>query len=67
MTPARFSDCLAALGWSVRALADRLGEHRTTVRRWVAADEIPDAVGDWLENVTALVQSTPPPNWRDGC
>ena len=62
MTPARFSECLAALGWSVRALAERLGEHRTTVRRWQVSGQVPAPVAEWLDRVTEAMRSMPPPH-----
>jgi hypothetical protein len=38
MSPYRLSLCLIILGWSERELARRTGEHRTTIRRWLAGE-----------------------------
>ena len=62
MTPTRFAECLAILGWSERALADRLGEHRTTVRRWHGNP--PPLVAEWLERRAQGLAADPAPSWR---
>ncbi len=50
MTPADFRECLAALRWSQRSLADLLRTHPTTVRRWATGQQpIPINVQEWLE------------------
>ena len=61
MTPDRFRECLAARRWSQRGLADALGMHQTTARRW-AADEgiVPANACGWLEDLTAAHQVQPP-------
>ena len=44
---------LAIIDWSVRDLARRLGEHQTTVTRWVSNQAtIPAEVAAWLEILT---------------
>jgi DNA-binding transcriptional regulator YdaS (Cro superfamily) len=49
MTPHRFHECLDAIGWSQRALADRLGVHETRTRRWASGRyPIPANVAVWL-------------------
>ena len=50
MTPTRFRACLESIGWSQRALADRLGLHETRTRRWASGRyEVPQNVADWLQ------------------
>ena len=49
MSPYRLALCLLTLGWSERELARRTGEHRNTVRRWLAGDSSVDPdVAAWL-------------------
>ena len=66
MTPDRFRECLAALRWSQRALADALGVHQTTARRWATGDgTIPVNVAQWLEELTAAHLAQPlPVGWQ---
>lgn len=55
MTPDRFRECLALLHWSLRGLADILGTHPTSVRRWATGDgTIPANVAAWLEELAAV-------------
>ncbi|PPQ35428.1 hypothetical protein CCS01_07510 [Rhodopila globiformis] len=62
MTPDRFRDCLAALDWSQRGLAQRLGLQPTTVRRWAAGTgRIPEEVARWLERVAQPLRREPRP------
>lgn len=51
MTPARYRECLAALGWSMTFLADWLGIHPTTAQNWGRGrgKPIPANVAEWLE------------------
>lgn len=49
MTPDRFHECLAALRWSQRGLADALTMDERQVRRWAAGARIPDGIAAWLE------------------
>ena len=63
MTPSRLRECLEALGWSQRGLADMLGVHETRTRRWArGALEIPAEVADWLETLTAVHVAHPAPD-----
>jgi hypothetical protein len=54
MSPYRLALCLLTLGWSERELARRTGEHRNTLRRWLAGESAADPdVAAWLEILTA--------------
>ena len=53
MTPTRLRECLDALRWSQRALADNLGVSERIARRWAAGSAIiPGPVASWLESAT---------------
>ena len=63
MSPDRFRDCLAALRWSQRGLAEMLATHTTTVRRWATGDAIiPSNVAQWLEELAGLHHARPLPS-----
>ena len=66
MTPDRFRECLAALRWSQRSLAELLGVHQTTARRWATGEGIvPPNVARWLEDLAAAHQAHPlPAGWQ---
>ena len=60
MSPYRLSVCLIILGWSERELARRTGEHRTTLRRWLAGEsQIDPSVAKWLEVLVAVHVANP--------
>jgi transcriptional regulator with XRE-family HTH domain len=62
MSPYRLSLCLIILGWSERELSRRTGEHRTTLRRWLAGEsDIDPAVATWLEVLVAVHVANPGP------
>jgi transcriptional regulator with XRE-family HTH domain len=62
MSPYRLALCLLTLGWSERELARRTGEHRNTVRRWLAAESAVDPeVAAWLEILMAVHLANPGP------
>jgi hypothetical protein len=62
MSPYRLALCLLTLGWSERELARRTGEHRNTVRRWLAGDSAVDPeVAAWLEILMAVHLANPGP------
>lgn len=53
---------LETIGWSQRALADRLGIHETRVRRWASgAVQIPPAVLAWLDRLAEAHRAHPAP------
>lgn len=54
--------CLGSLDWPLRRLAVYLGEHQTTVNRWVAGKvTCPAEVLSWLEAVSAPLRDLEPP------
>ena len=62
MTSTRLRECLDALGWSQRGLADMLGLHETRVRRWARGlVEVPPEVAQWLETLAATHAAHPLP------
>lgn len=66
MNPTRLRECLEALGWSQRGLAEMLGLHETRVRRWARGSlEIPANVEAWLEKLARTHFSDPlPEGWK---
>ncbi len=65
MSPYRLALCLLTIGWSERELARRSGEHRNTVRRWLAGDSAVDAeIAAWLEILAAVHRANPGPRRR---
>jgi hypothetical protein len=63
MTADRLTEILTALHWSIRGLAVVLGEHETTVRRWVKGDAaIPVNVAEWLTARSAIAFKRPLPD-----
>lgn len=66
MTPDRFIACLDTLGWSLRALAARLGlASHTTPKRWATGEaSIPWNVAAWLERRAKAIADDPlPEDW----
>ena len=62
MTPERLRECLTLLRWSQRGLADALGVHQTTARRWTTGEgTVPANVAQWLEDLTAAHEAQPLP------
>jgi len=60
MTPDRFRECLAAIGWSQRGMARQLGIHETRPRRWASGRySIPEDVADWLERLAKTHEKEP--------
>jgi len=63
MTPSRLRECLDALGWSQRGLADKLGVHETRVRRMARGSfPVPAEVAAWLETLAAVHLAHPAPD-----
>lgn len=63
MTPTRLRECLDALGWSQRCLAETLGLHETRVRRWARGSlDIPKNVVGWLERLAETHEAHPLPD-----
>lgn len=62
MSGYRLLDCLSVLGWSVRELARRLGQHQTTVVRWARSlSPVPGDVAIWLDTLVAFHLAHPAP------
>ena len=62
MTPTRLRECLAALHWSQRGLADVLDYSEGTVRGWArGARAVPPEVAEWLETLAAVHVAHPAP------
>ena len=66
MSPTRLRECLDALGWSQRGLADILGLHETRVRRMARGLlPVPPEVAEWLETLAAVHLAHPlPQGWQ---
>lgn len=66
MTPTALREALEVLRWTQRGLADVLGTHQTTVRRWATGQqEIPASVADWLDNLANFHRESPlPVGWN---
>lgn len=63
MTPKKFVNCLATIGWSMRRVADMLGVNEITARRWADGRyPVPEQVAQWLETLAATHHKNPPPN-----
>jgi transcriptional regulator with XRE-family HTH domain len=62
MSSYRLALSLLPLGWSERELARRTGEHRNTIRRWLAGESAVDAhVAAWLDVLVAVHLANPAP------
>lgn len=62
MTPARFYQCLDAIGWSVRGIADRLCVPPARSQRWAEGKyPVPPEVAKWLERLATTHERNPPP------
>ena len=62
MTPQRFEECLAAIGWSILGFSKRLGVTESRSRRWAEGRyPVPADVARWLERLTAAHEKNPPP------
>lgn len=66
MDATRLRECLAAVGWSQRFLADRLRIAETRSRRWASGRApIPDNVAAWLERLGQAHEVAPLPEGWD--
>jgi transcriptional regulator with XRE-family HTH domain len=62
MSPTERRAAIAAIGWSQRGLADRLGFDEGWVRRWMRDGcEAPPEVDAWLAKLAAFHTENPPP------
>lgn len=67
MTPTRLRECLEALRWSQRGLADALGRDEGLVRMMARGTRpIPAELGKWLETLAAVHIANPAPTLLDG-
>lgn len=67
MSGYRLLVCLSVLGWSVRELARRLGQHQTTVVRWARdLSPVPGDVATWLDTLVAVHLAHPAPRCHAG-
>ncbi|MCE2578015.1 hypothetical protein LDL36_05735 [Komagataeibacter sp. FNDCR1] len=66
MTPTRFRECLAAIGWSQRGFATKIGADERLARRWAAGRaDIPPSIAAWLEVLARIHEEFPSPKeWR---
>ena len=66
MTPGRLRECLAALRWSQRGLAEALGCDDRLVRRWASGDaSVAPDVAEWLERAATFHADNPAPvEWK---
>jgi hypothetical protein len=55
LTAAAFRRRLAALGFSVRGFARRVGANERTVRRWIAGEQ---DIPPWVELVLDLMENS---------
>lgn len=65
MTPAKFRDCLDAMRWSQRGLANTLNINETTVHRWATGERpVPSNVAAWLNLISVEPRRSPfPRDW----
>lgn len=62
MSPHRLALCMLTIGWSVRELARRSGEHRTQIQRCLdGASVFPPLKAAWLEDLAAAHEARPCP------
>lgn len=63
MSPATLRTHLAAMGWTQRELARRLGIAHNTVARWSLGQyPVPPHVAVWLTQAASFMQEHPPPS-----
>jgi transcriptional regulator with XRE-family HTH domain len=61
VTPQRLLECLAALGWSARYLAELTGRHQKQIQRWLKGASVPPEIERWLESRVRHAERHPPP------
>lgn len=66
MTPTELRECLEAIGWSQRHLADLLAIGEARVRRMASGRvAVPDELATWLRVLRAVHDANPIPiGWR---
>jgi ribosome-binding protein aMBF1 (putative translation factor) len=65
VTPDRLRQCLAALAWSQRGLAELIDVDERQVRRWAAGAVIPPRIAAWVEMLARFHEQNPPPMPED--
>lgn len=61
MTPVRFTDCLAAIGWTEHGPSRMLECDPMLVEAWATgSSEIPSRLGAWLETLAKCHEAIPP-------
>jgi len=64
VSPARFRQCLDALGWSARYVAQITLRDERQVRRWLKGTPIPWQIAEWIESRVRCAENAPPPMHR---
>lgn len=67
MTPERFVELRAAIGWTRREMARRLNCSDNSLRQMEAQlQSIPPSLARWLERLARCHEQNPAPDWRRG-
>ncbi|MFB9952404.1 hypothetical protein ACFFP0_26475 [Rhizobium puerariae] len=62
MTPARFTECLLHIRWTPINIASALQCELSWIEAMEAGtEEIPEALGEWLEKLAQTHEALPPP------
>lgn len=62
MSGAELRACLAAIGWSIRTLAERASVRQTTAQRWAMDQQrIPPLIAAWLTKLAQYHAKHPAP------
>jgi hypothetical protein len=62
MRPERLRECLDALGWSVRYVAELTARDPRQIRRWISGRvTVPWEIAEWIESRARHAERTPPP------
>ena len=65
MTAESLRACLSAMRWTGADLARALDCEHTTVRRWLAGAIVPNAVAEWLLDLSGCHAARPAPRgWK---
>jgi hypothetical protein len=62
MTPEEFNQCVSQIGWSLRAVSQKLNLEETRVRRWASGHyPVPKEIAQWLKRLAAAHRLYPAP------